>query len=141
MTSEADTASGEVKRDVHSRSIYIGNVNYSATPQELQMLFSKSGVVNRVTIMTNKFTQQPKGFAYLEFADEDAVNKAVATQDGVVFRDRELKVSAKRTNVPGYSTTNRGRGRGRGGFRGRGSFRGRGRGGGAFRGATRFAPY
>lgn len=133
--------SEEERRDIDTRSVYIGNVDYDATPLELQQHFSSSGVVNRVTILTNKFTGQPKGFAYLEFADVDGVNKAVATLDGSVFRDRELKVSAKRTNVPGMSG-----GRGRGGPRGRGGFRGRARGGrgrgrGAPRGGARFTPY
>lgn len=140
--------SEEERRDIDSRSVYIGNVDYGSTPLELQQHFSSGGVVNRVTIPLNKFTGQPKGFAYLEFADIDGVNKAVATLDGSTFRDRELKVCAKRTNVPGMSSTNRGGGfprgggfRGRGGFRG--GFRGRGpRGGrGGFRGGSRFTPY
>ena len=75
------------KRDTDARSIYIGNVDYGSTPLELQQHFSSAGVVNRVTILTNKFTGQPKGFAYLEFADTDAVNKAVATLDGSTFRN------------------------------------------------------
>lgn len=121
------------KQDIDARSIYIGNVDYDATPLELQQHFSTAGLVNRVTILLNKITGQPKGFAYLEFSDVDAVNKAVATLDGSTFRERELKVSAKRTNIPGMS--GRGRGRGRGGFRGRGKGRGRGR------GQPRFNPY
>lgn len=129
------------KKDIDSRSVYIGNVDYGATPLELQQHFSSAGIVNRVTILMNKFTGQPKGFAYLEFTDIDGVNKAVATLDGTVFRDRELKVSAKRTNIPGISTTNRGGRGGRGGMRGGFRGRGRGRGRGAFRGAGRFAPY
>lgn len=127
----------EEKREIDSRSIYVGNVDYSATPLELQQHFSSSGVVNRVTILTNKFTGQPKGFAYLEFVDVDGVNKAVATQDGSEFHGRELKVSAKRTNIPGVNGRGRG-GRGRG-FRARGrGGRARGRGG---RGGPRFNPY
>ncbi|CUM67316.1 uncharacterized protein PRCAT00005009001 [Priceomyces carsonii] len=139
--SKEGSASDEEKKDVDSRSIYIGNVDYASTPLELQQHFSSAGVVNRVTILMNKFTGQPKGFAYLEFSDIDGVNKAVATLDGSTFRDRELKVSAKRTNLPGMSNS-RGRfmgGRGRGSFRG--GFRGRGRGRGAFRGGSRFTPY
>lgn len=143
--SGTDSEAEKEKRDIDSRSIYIGNVDYDATPLELQQHFSSAGVVNRVTILMNKFTGQPKGFAYLEFADIDGVNKAVATLDGSVFRERELKVNAKRTNVPGISSTNRGRGGrgGRGSFRGRGGRGGRGRGRGSFRGGpgTRFSPY
>lgn len=140
------SSSGEnaaARSESDARSIYIGNVDYGATPLELQQHFSESGVVERVTIMTNKLTGQPKGFAYLEFALAEGANKAAATQNGSLLRDRELKVSLKRTNVPGLSTTNRdgprGRGRGRGIFRGRGraGFRGRG----AFRGSGRFQPY
>lgn len=139
LSAEKGGDSEEERRDIDSRSIYIGNVDYGATPLELQQHFSSSGVVNRVTILTNKHTGQPKGFAYLEFSDVDGVNKAVATQDGSLFHDRELKVSAKRTNIPGVND------RGRGGFRGRGAFRARGRGGRGRgrggRGGSRFAPY
>ncbi|KAI5950140.1 hypothetical protein KGF54_005288 [Candida jiufengensis] len=136
------------RRDQDSRSIYIGNVDYLSTPLELQQHFSSAGIVNRVTILMNKLTGQPKGFAYLEFSDVDGVNKAVATLDGTMFRERELKVMAKRTNIPGISVPRgslRGRGRGGimrggrgGGFRGGRGMRG-GRGG--FRGNTRFNPY
>lgn len=98
--------------------------------------------------MTNKVTGQPKGFAYLEFSDAEAVNKAVATLDGSSFRERELKVLPKRTNIPGVNANRGGFRGGRGGIRGRGGFRGRGgmRGRGGFRGrggrgGARFNPY
>lgn len=130
------------KAEIDARSVYIGNVDYGATPLELQQHFSGSGVVERITIMTNKVTGQPKGFAYLEFSLPEGARQAVSTLDGSMFRDRELKVNLKRTNVPGISTTNRGMPRGR--ARGRGMFRGRGRAGfrgRGFRGQSRFLPY
>ncbi len=104
-------------------------MDYGATVEELNAHFADCGTINRVTIMCNKATGMPKGFAYIEFAEEDAVKHATIL-DGTTFRQRKIKVVAKRTNVPGM-----GRGRGRR-FRGRG-FRGRGRRG--FRG--RWAPY
>lgn len=131
------------RSEADSKSVYVGNVDYGTTPLELQQHFSTAGVVERVTIMTNKQTGQPKGFAYLEFALADGANKAVATLDGSAFRDRELKVNLKRTNIPGLSASSRGGFRGRG--RGRGMMRGRGRGGfrgrGGMRGGPRFSPY
>jgi polyadenylate-binding protein 2 len=48
-------------------SIYVGQVEYSATPEELLAHFEPCGIVERVTICCDKFTGQPKGFAYLEF--------------------------------------------------------------------------
>jgi len=117
----------EEKSDIDARSIYVGNVDYDSSPEELQKHFQSVGVINRVTILLNKFTGQPKGFAYIEFAEPSSVTDSLVLNDSV-FRGRNLKVVPKRTNIPGYT---RGRGRGRGGFRGR--FRGRGRG--------RFTPY
>ncbi|KAG2730999.1 hypothetical protein G9P44_006148 [Scheffersomyces stipitis] len=65
----------EEKKNIDSRSVYIGNVDYGSTPLELQQHFSSAGIVKRVTILTNKFTGQPKGFAYLEFDDVDGVQQ------------------------------------------------------------------
>lgn len=132
----------EEKVEVDARSVYVGNVDYSATAEELEQHFHGVGSVNRVTILCDKFTGHPKGFAYLEFADKSMVETAVTLNDSL-FKGRQIKVTAKRTNRPGISSTDRGfpRGRGRGsgrGFRGyyssypsrprgRAFFRGRGR--------------
>ncbi|KAJ2891684.1 hypothetical protein IWW38_003516 [Coemansia aciculifera] len=124
--------------DVDSRSIYIGNVDYATTPVELQEHFKGSGSITRVTILCDKFTGHPKGYAYVEFEKTDAVTKAQLL-DGSMLHGRPLKVDPKRTNLPGMNR-GRGRGRGRGGFhgyppRGRGGYRGRGR------GTPFYAPY
>ncbi|KAJ1647589.1 hypothetical protein J3B02_005142 [Coemansia erecta] len=126
-----EDGSGADEDDVDSRSIYVGNVDYATTPEELQEQFKGSGAINRVTILCDKFTGHPKGFAYVEFATVEAVSKAQLL-DGSMLHGRPLKVNPKRTNIPGMAR-GRGRGRGRGGFhgyvpRGRGGYRGRGRG-------------
>lgn len=121
------------------RSVYVGNVDYGSTAEELIKHFGSCGEIETVTILRDRFTGQPKGFAYIEFKEPTAIASATTLNDSL-FRSRQLKVTPKRTNVPGISTTNRGRGRGRGrgfggfggfrgGYRGRGGFRGRGRGG------------
>ncbi|WVQ98919.1 hypothetical protein IAU59_006050 [Kwoniella sp. CBS 9459] len=115
---------------VDARSVYIGNVDYGATPEEIQAHFQACGTINRVTILCDKFTGHPKGYAYVEFAEPSIVQNALVLNDSM-FRGRLISVKEKRTNLPGMNMTNRGRGRGRGGFRGgyRGGFRGgRGRG-------------
>ncbi|KAF9625418.1 hypothetical protein IFM89_022576 [Coptis chinensis] len=109
------------KEEVDARSIYVGNVDYACTPEEVQQHFQSCGTVNRVTILTDKFGQ-PKGFAYVEFVEVDAVQNALLLNESELH-GRQLKVSAKRTNVPGMKQF-----RGRraspfvGGFRGRRPF-------------------
>lgn len=145
------------RQEIDSRSVFVGQVDYGAEPGMLAEHFKKCGTVNRVTILTDKF-ENPKGFAYVEFLEKDAVDAAVLL-DGTSleeFPHRKLKVSAKRTNVPGMKAGGRGRGRGRfgafGGMMmvpmmmpyGRGRGRGRGgRGGGRGRGggAPGSSPY
>ncbi|GAA5877433.1 hypothetical protein JCM16303_003330 [Sporobolomyces ruberrimus] len=132
--------SDEDREATDSRSVYVGNVDYAATPEEIQQHFASCGTINRVTILFDKFTG-PKGYAYVEFAEPALVANAVLLNESM-FRGRLLKVTPKRTNLPGMGARGRGRGRGRGGYRGgyqghggyspyprgRGGFRGRGRG-------------
>ncbi|KAL3901303.1 MAG: hypothetical protein SGCHY_000720 [Lobulomycetales sp.] len=120
QTDGAPTASAS---DADARSIYIGNVDYSSTPEEVQEHFQSCGTINRVTIVCDKWSGHPKGFAYVEFAEASLVQNALLLNDSV-FKGRQLKVTAKRTNIPAFQR-GRGRGRGRGGFRGRRPRRGR----------------
>lgn len=127
----------EERKEADSRSVFVGNVDYGANAEELENHFHGAGSVNRVTILCDKYTGHPKGFAYIEFADSDAVGAATAL-DGSMFRGRQLQVTSKRTNQFGYTSGGRGRFRGRGrGFnrynpyarprrytRGRGGYRG-----------------
>ncbi|KAF5370015.1 hypothetical protein D9758_001266 [Tetrapyrgos nigripes] len=101
------------KSAADGRSVYVGNVDYSATPEDIQAHFQACGTINRVTIICDKFTGHPKGYAYVEFAEPEHIDTAL-TMDNSLFHGRLIKVTAKRTNIPGF---NRGRGRG-GGYRG-----------------------
>ena len=114
--------------EVDSRSIYVGNVDYHASPSDLKEFFKECGTINRVTILLDKYTGQPKGFAYIEFAEAESIEKAVALNEAVL-KGRQLKVTAKRTNIPGLIQH-----RGRRPHSRRGFFYGR-------RGFGRFRPY
>lgn len=81
----------EEKMEVDNRSIYVGNVDYGATAEELEQHFHGCGSINRVTILCNKFDGHPKGFAYIEFGDRDSVQTAMAMDDSL-FRGRQIKV-------------------------------------------------
>lgn len=91
--------SEEEKLEIDGRSVYVGNVrsidspqvDYGATPEEIQQHFQSCGTINRVTILCDKFTGHPKGFAYVEFADATFVENASALNESL-FRGRLLKV-------------------------------------------------
>ncbi|KAH7084883.1 hypothetical protein BKA63DRAFT_4637 [Paraphoma chrysanthemicola] len=127
----------ESKEDVDARSVFVGNVDYGASPEEIQAHFQSIGSINRVTILLDKFTGHPKGYAYVEFTEPSLVNQALVL-DNSEFRNRNLKVVPKRTNLPGMTRGGRGGGRGGprgggGGYGGRGGPYG-GRGGGGYGG-------
>ncbi|RUP50639.1 hypothetical protein BC936DRAFT_138311 [Jimgerdemannia flammicorona] len=119
QTDEAD------KEAVDNRSIYVGNVDYGATPEEVQAHFQSCGTINRVTILCDKWTGHPKGYAYVEFAEPAFVANAMALNESL-FRGRLIKVTAKRTNVPGFARGAMRGGRGRGGYPRGGGFQGNG---------------
>eukprot|EP00835_Amoeboradix_gromovi_P006303 NODE_717_length_4826_cov_0.139835.p4 type:complete len:145 gc:universal NODE_717_length_4826_cov_0.139835:2010-1576(-) len=111
------------KEDLDSRSVYIGNVDYNITPKELYNILSENGCtnINRITILCNP-NGTPKGFAYVEFESNEYVDKCLEA-NGLVINDRDIRISVKRTNVPGMTRGTRGRSvrsRGRRGTRGRG---------------------
>ncbi|XP_010138433.1 PREDICTED: polyadenylate-binding protein 2-B-like, partial [Buceros rhinoceros silvestris] len=149
MSSEAGLfpKTTEEKVEVDQRSIYVGNVDYGGTAEELESHFNSCGQVNRVTILCDKFSGHPKGYAYIEFEEKSSV-KAAVELDESVFRGRVIKVLPKRTNMPGISTTDRGGYRGRfqarGGLAQRGGYYGgqhprvRGR---TYRGRARLLPW
>ncbi|NWT80014.1 PABP2 protein, partial [Lanius ludovicianus] len=93
--------------EADQRSIYVGNVDYGGTAEELESHFNSCGHINRVTILCDKFSGHPKGYAYIEFEEQSSV-KAAVELDESVFRGRVIKVLPKRTNMPGISSTDRG---------------------------------
>ncbi|XP_007937422.1 embryonic polyadenylate-binding protein 2 [Orycteropus afer afer] len=100
-------ASPHEKMEADHRSVYVGNVDYGATAEELEAHFNPCGEIHRVTILCDKFSRHPKGYAYIEFATESSAQAAVKLDESV-FRTRVIKVQPKRTNFPGISSTDRG---------------------------------
>ncbi|KAF5922637.1 hypothetical protein HPG69_018365, partial [Diceros bicornis minor] len=72
------------------RSIYVGNVDYGGTAEELEAYFNHCGEIHRVTILCDKFSGHPKGYAYIEFATESSAQAAVQLNENI-FRGRVIK--------------------------------------------------
>jgi len=83
------------KVDHDALSIYIGNVDYSATEEELRNTFIGCGDIVRVTIIKNMKTGHPKGAAFIEFTDKDGVNAAMLL-NGKEVKGRPLSVTSKK---------------------------------------------
>lgn len=61
LDQQSESLQREDREDVDARSIFVGNVDYGATPEEIQAHFQSAGSINRVTILLDKFTGHPKG--------------------------------------------------------------------------------
>ena len=78
-----------------SQRIYVGNLSYTTTEDELEELFTTYGDVMSCTIPTDRETERPRGFAFVEMSEEDAA-KAIEGLDGKDFGGRELRVNEAR---------------------------------------------
>ncbi|EGT51785.1 hypothetical protein CAEBREN_00783 [Caenorhabditis brenneri] len=116
---KAPPPSLDEQKEIDARSIFVGNVDFGSTVDELEAHFKGCGLITRTTIPKDKYSQRQKNFAYIEFEEKESVEMALIMHE-TTFRDRQIVVTAKRTNVPGMGA---GRGRGRG-FGGRGGNRG-----------------
>jgi polyadenylate-binding protein 2 len=86
--------SAEVQAEQDARSIHVSQVDYSVTEDELRRLFEACGTVVRATIPKDRFTLQPKGFAYVEFEKKEAIDNAMILNE-TEFKGRTLKVSQR----------------------------------------------
>jgi cold-inducible RNA-binding protein len=109
-----------------SKKIYVGNLSYQTTENDLTNLFEQAGQVESVSIITDRDTGRSKGFAFVEMSNDDA-EKAIAQFNGHEVNGRTLTVNEARPREERSGGGGGGRG-GYGGGRG-GSGGGGGRGG------------
>jgi len=104
------------------KKLYVGNLPYSYTSQQLEELFAAHGNVTSAQVIVDRATNQSRGFGFVEFDTDDSASKATAALNGHPLNGRPLTVNEARERPMGGGG---GRGPGGGGFRG-----GRGGGGG-----------
>lgn len=98
-------------------SIYVGNLSYDVTEEDLKRAFGEYGTVNRVQLPNDRETGRPRGFAFVEMAKEDEETSAIEALDGADWMGRSLKVNkAKPREDRGSSGGDR---RGGGGYNSR----------------------
>jgi RNA recognition motif-containing protein len=79
-----------------SKKLFVGNVAWSATEDDLRNLFSQQGEVEDLIILKDKFTNRSKGFGFVTFANEDDANNAVSELNGFNLNGRNLVVNEAR---------------------------------------------
>ncbi len=103
-------------------NIFVGNLSYQTTQDELEAAFSQYGSVERVSLIRDRDTGQSRGFAFVEMANPEEANKAITGLNGRELNGRAMNVNEARPREE--------RGSGFGGGGGRGGSRGGGGGGG-----------
>ncbi|MBI5266324.1 MAG: RNA-binding protein [candidate division Zixibacteria bacterium] len=101
-------------------NIYVGNLSYDATEDDIRQAFERFGEVTSVNIIKDKFSGEPRGFGFVEMPGKDTAQSAIAGLNGQELKGRALSVNEARPRTEGG---------GGGGARGGGGG-GRGRSGG-----------
>jgi len=102
-----------------SKKLYIGNLPYSVTETALREMFTPVGVVDSVSIITDRDTGRPKGFAFVEMTDDDAAKQAISQINGKTLDNRLITVAEARPQEQRSGTGGRFRSGSRGGGWGR----------------------
>lgn len=89
--------------------LYVGNLSYSTTEEDLRELFGQAGSVSSVAVIKDRDSGRSKGFAFVEMSNQAEAQKAISMFNGRSLGDRELRVSIAQPREE------------RGGFRDRGS--------------------
>jgi RNA recognition motif-containing protein len=82
-----------------SKSLYVGNLPWSATEDEVRNLFSPHGTVNSVKLISDRETGRARGFGFVEMEEADAAG-AVEALDGTSFGGRTLRVNEAQPKAP-----------------------------------------
>ena len=76
--------------------IYVGNLSYETTEDDLRTLFAQAGTVASVALIKDRDTGQSKGFAFVEMSNQSEAEKAIQTFNGYTLSNRPLKVNLAR---------------------------------------------
>ena len=76
-----------------SKKIYVGNLPFSSTEEELKGVFGRYGTVEAVNVITDRDSGRPRGFAFVEMEEASAAADAIRALDGTDFGGRDIKVN------------------------------------------------
>jgi len=77
-------------------NIYVSNLSFAVQDEDLREFFAEYGEVSSAKVITDKFTNRSRGFAFVEMPDEAAAQKAIQELDGATVDGRSIKVNVAR---------------------------------------------
>ncbi|MEM8997649.1 MAG: RNA-binding protein [Acidobacteriota bacterium] len=83
------------------KKIYVGNLPFSATEDEVRDLFEEYGAVVSVALISDRETGRPRGFGFVEMEDDSAADSAISALDGSSMAGRSLKINEARPRTGG----------------------------------------
>ena len=76
-----------------AKKIYVGNLNFNTTEEQLNTLFAQYGTIISASIVTDRYTGRSRGFGFVEMEDSEAADAAISALDGQEFDSRALRVN------------------------------------------------
>lgn len=83
-----------------SKKLFVGNIDWGATEDDLRTLFSQHGELEEVVIIVDKFSNRPKGFGFVTFVNDDDAVKAMSELNGHELNGRALVVNEAKPKQP-----------------------------------------
>jgi len=83
-----------------AKKLYVGNISYQTTEDDLNTLFSQAGNIESVKIINDQYSGRSKGFGFVEFSTQDEADKAVSMFNGYSLGERKLIVNEARPQAP-----------------------------------------
>jgi len=83
------------------KKLFVGNLSFDTTSEQLSELFARAGSVQSATVMTDRATGRSRGFGFVEMSTEDEAKAAVNEFNGKEFQGRTLHVAVARARTPG----------------------------------------
>ena len=78
------------------KNIFVGNLSYGATEESVKSLFEAHGAVDRVNIITDRDSGQPRGFGFVEMPNDAEAERAIAALNGMELGGRKLNINEAR---------------------------------------------
>jgi RNA recognition motif-containing protein len=83
-------------------NIYVGNLNFKVTEDDLAGIFEEYGTVSSAKVITDKMSGRSKGFGFVTMEDQDEANKAIEELNGASLESREMVVNEARPKKTNY---------------------------------------